>query len=234
VSGFEEATDAALGQDVRELAALLGEVIREQAGEALFDRVEAVRQAAVARRHGEDTSDEALSRLIVPRDPAVTADVVRAFAMYFHVVNVAERVHRIRRRREYARRGGAPQPQSIRHTVEELVRTGVGAESLLAFLSGISVHIVFTAHPSESMRRALLDKYRRVAARLLDRLDRDRGPFDPDTSEAIRTELPRRTTVPDPVALANYSGEATESASDPSGATLPDSLSGGSAEGGRD
>lgn len=188
-------TAALLRDDVRELGVILGEVLREQAGGAFFDRVEAVRRAAVARRDGDAQAEEALIRLLGEPGTSEAANaaeatllLVRAFSMYFHAVNTAERVHRIRRRREHAR-SSEPQSQSIAHTVGELARAGLTAREIRNLLEGLSVHLVFTSHPSESMRRTLLDKQRRVARRLLGQLERRRNRFDSACRDAIRTEL---------------------------------------------
>ena len=202
------ARDSLLREDVRGLGALLGEVIVEQAGQALFERVEAVRQAAIARREGGAEADRRLTELLASSEPGEAAALVRAFSMYFQAVNVAERVHRIRRRRQYGRsQADRPQPQSIGHTVRELARAGLGPDDIVELFGRLSVDLVFTSHPSESMRRALLDKQRRIAARLLEQLEQQEHRFDAACSEAIRTELtaawqteeypPERPTVDD-------------------------------------
>lgn len=184
---------ALLRDDVRGLGMILGEVLGEQAGAAFFDRVEAVRRAAVSRRTGEAHAEETLIRLLdeAHAGPDSTESaflLVRAFSMYFQAVNTAERVHRIRRRREHGR-SPDPQPQSIAHTIRELGRSGLRAGEIRDLLERLSVHLVFTAHPSESTRKTLLDKQRRVAGQLLGQLERRRHRFDPARREAIRTEL---------------------------------------------
>ena len=105
--------DAELREDVHMLGALVGEVIREQGGDALFEAVERDRQAAIARRDG-DAERRRRARSTRTRDvPAAEArDLVRAFSTWFEMVNMAEKVHRIRRRRQYLNEG-ATQPGGI-------------------------------------------------------------------------------------------------------------------------
>ncbi|HYT83519.1 MAG TPA: phosphoenolpyruvate carboxylase, partial [Gemmatimonadales bacterium] len=95
--------DAPLRADVRELGALVGEVIREQGGEALFAAVEAARRAAIRRRQGDPLAEAELADRACARAPAEAERLVRAFCTYFRAVNRAEQVHRIRRRRDYDR-----------------------------------------------------------------------------------------------------------------------------------
>src|SRR5690349_19058834 len=106
------ATDEPLREDVNRLGALVGEVLADQLGAAFLADVEAVRTAAIRRRETHAPVDE-LSALLRDADPARTSALVRAFTTYFQAVNVAERVHRIRRRREYERSGAAPQPGGL-------------------------------------------------------------------------------------------------------------------------
>ncbi len=161
--------DQPLRDDVRTLGALLGEVLAEQRGPAFFERVERVRQLARGYRaaeHGADALQDALEGL----EPAEAEQLVRAFSAYFRLVNLAERVHRIRRRREYLR-GDQPQAGSLGDVLERLKAAGVGADELAGALSELSFEPVFTAHPTEAVRRTLLRKEQRIARALVDRLE---------------------------------------------------------------
>src|SRR5262245_20453656 len=111
--------DADLREDVHDLGALVGEVIREQGGEALFQAVEGDRQAAIARRQGD--RDGAVQLVARTREvaPAEARDLVRAFSTWFEMVNMAEKVHRIRRRRQYMNEG-TTQPGGIVDAVGKL------------------------------------------------------------------------------------------------------------------
>ena len=95
--------DAALREDVHVLGELVGEMLRDQGGEQLFEAVEGDRQTAIGRRSGDRDDAEALATRTVNREAAHAHDMVRAFSAWFQMVNMAEKVHRIRRRRQSAR-----------------------------------------------------------------------------------------------------------------------------------
>jgi phosphoenolpyruvate carboxylase len=106
-----EAKDAALRDDVRELGAIVGEVIAEQSGATVFEAVEQIRRAAIHERETGERGD--LRGLLDSLDAGTAADVIRGFSTYFQVVNIAERVHRIRRRREWLRDQRLPRSDSL-------------------------------------------------------------------------------------------------------------------------
>src|SRR5690606_3144396 len=97
--------DAELREDVHVFGTLVGEIIREQCGQAVFDRVEAARRAAIGWRDGDVLASLVLDQQTADVPPAVALDLVRAFSTWFDVVNMAEKVHRIRRRRQYYNEG---------------------------------------------------------------------------------------------------------------------------------
>ncbi len=161
-----------LREDVRFLGELLGQVLVEQGGNALYGPVEAARLAARRRRAGEPDADRDLAQLLTGLDPAAADAVVRAFSAYFSLVNMAERVHRIRRRRDYLMHPETPQPGSLADVVGRLAAAGVPLEDVRAAVAETRVVPVFTAHPTEAVRRTILAKSQRVARRLIDRFDR--------------------------------------------------------------
>lgn len=164
----------ALRRDVRELGALLGETLVEQAGAKLLELEEAIRALAKARRRGtRETRREAGRKMraaIEALDTHEAANVARAFTHYFQLVNLAEQHHRVRRLRERAR-SGASSPGSFEHEVGRLAEK-VSPEDFAATLARVSVALVFTAHPSEAQRRTVLVKHRRIA-QLLARRERE-------------------------------------------------------------
>ncbi len=200
--------DDALRADVHFLGAMVGDMIREQGGQALFERVEAARQAAVARRAGNDGAEAELERILGGGDVGDTAELVRAFSTYFRVVNRAEQVHRIRRRRDYDRTPEVAPPGSVREALEQLRDRGVDAATAVALIERIWVEPVFTAHPTEATRRTILVKEQRIARWLLDLADSSLTPPERATILArIRMEItttwqtalrpPARPTVED-------------------------------------
>lgn len=168
--------DIPLRDDVRRLGALVGDLLVEQVSEDFFEHIEQIRTRAIARREsGAPLSD--LSAALQDLVPAEAEATVRAFSTYFQVVNIAERVHRIRRRRDYQRAGtAAPQPDSLQDALQHLKAQGVTLDELAQWLPRIDIEPVFTAHPTEAVRRALLEKEQLMVASLVDALDGQRTP----------------------------------------------------------
>jgi phosphoenolpyruvate carboxylase len=160
-----------LKRDVSVLGSLLGEVLVEQGGQELFDTVESARLAAQDRRAGVDGAADRLADILHGLSPFAAEQVVRAFGAYFTLVNLAEQVHRIRRRRVYLADPENPQEGSLRAVFLGLKANGIDAETARHALLTLWVQPVFTAHPTEAIRRTLLTKHQRIARALVDRLD---------------------------------------------------------------
>ncbi len=164
------AADAPLRENVRRIGATVGEMLAEQQGAAFLDGVETVRTTAIRRREGVATAQE-LSALLSGL-PVVQAEwLTRAFSTYFQGVNIAERVHRIRRRRDYERAGAAAQPDSLLDALGQLKAAGVSARELLLWLSRLDVEPVFTAHPTEAVRGSILEKEKQIVRCLINEFD---------------------------------------------------------------
>ncbi len=166
--------EAPLRRDVRSLGMLLGQVLREQAGEALFAEVEELRQIAIQRR--EQQSDDTSQPFSEALDSLQSLDLVqayqlsRAFAFYFELINLAETNHR-KRRRLSLQLSGEAQRGSLRGTLRAMRAAGISGEEALKWLRAICIIPVFTAHPTEVARRVVMFKRRRIAE-LLEQLDR--------------------------------------------------------------
>jgi phosphoenolpyruvate carboxylase len=163
--------DQALREDVHRLGQLVGEIVREQGGEALFDLVEAARRAAIARREGDPSAYTELKTLLSALAPSTARDFIRAFSTYFQMVNTAEKVHRLRRRRAYQRESKTPQPYSFLDIVQRLKAEGVDADEIERLLGRVLIEPVFTALPTEVTRRTLLRKEQSIARRLVRMMD---------------------------------------------------------------
>src|SRR5512138_3283081 len=144
--------DQALREDVHRLGELVGELVREQAGEALFDLVETARRAAIARREGHPEAYDELKSLLGALAPSAARDFIRAYSTYFQLVNLAEKVHRIRRRREYLRDESRPQPFGFVDIFKRLKAAGADVDEIEGVLQRVSVEPVLTAHPTEVTR----------------------------------------------------------------------------------
>jgi phosphoenolpyruvate carboxylase len=203
--------EAPLRRDVRSLGRLLGDVLKEQAGQVLFEQVERLRLLAIEHREVQAESkaeaasaadrpapeDQPASRpadayqlmaqarqFVAQMSVGQAHRLSKAFATYFELTNLAETNHRKRRRRAaeiLSHR--APQPGSMRGTFARMRDAGLSAEEALAALRRIKVIPVFTAHPTEVARRTALFKRQRLTAEL-ERLDRLPLPY----AEALRAQ----------------------------------------------
>ena len=142
--------EAPLRRDVRSLGMLLGQVLREQAGDSLFGEVEQLRQIAI--RHREAQNDEGAQPFATALGSLQSLELLqayrlaRAFAFYFELINLAETNHR-KRRRLSLQLSGEAQRGSLRGTLRAMRAAGISGEEALNWLRSITVIPVFTAHP---------------------------------------------------------------------------------------
>ena len=179
--------DKPLGDDTRLLGRLLGDVLREQEGPALFGVVERVRQTSVRfNRDGDETARQEMADILdgLPLDTAHA--VVRAFSFFLHLANIAEDQHHIRRNRDHAIAHSRPREGSLAHALERLDEAEVTADMLKECIGRMLVSPVLTAHPTEVSRKSILGLQRKIA-RLLDSPDRTR--LTPDEEEDNEAEL---------------------------------------------
>jgi phosphoenolpyruvate carboxylase len=167
---FED-KDQALRDDVRTLGAMVGDLIQEQGGDELFDFVENARQRSIRRREQNEKPGEELAELVSDLDPGQALQVIRSFSTYFQMVNTAEKVHRIRRRREYLRKVGHYQPGGFEDTLVKLKASGMTVDELQELINRLHIEPVFTAHPTEPTRRTILRKEQNIVRCLVDLLN---------------------------------------------------------------
>jgi phosphoenolpyruvate carboxylase len=184
--------DVPLHDDVRRLGAALGQVIERLEGEDAFIVVDSLRRECRARRRNEPGA-KSLDDLIESVDalsPQLSAIAARAFTLFFLLINTAEQVHRVRRRRSYMRDGeSTPQPASALWTMERLKSLGFSANRVAEAVNSLEVRPVLTAHPTESTRRTLLALQARVADLLLARDDAGVSHELRQLDEAVDTEV---------------------------------------------
>src|SRR5437868_13422059 len=167
IASDAELKEAPLRRDVRNLGRILGEVIKEQAGEAVYASVERLRNLSIEQREqGRIASDPGLASM----DLKHAFLVVRAFAIYFELVNLAETNHRKRRRRASQVNHSEPQAGTIAGTFRRFRAAGIGLEQVMKALRCVYAVPVFTAHPTEVARRTALMKRERLS-RLLEKPD---------------------------------------------------------------
>ncbi|RCK77073.1 MAG: Phosphoenolpyruvate carboxylase [Anaerolineae bacterium] len=156
-----------LSQIIHLLGDLLGKVILEFEGVALFEMIERIRADAKARRAGESAADRSLRQIFQRLQPTEAQTITAAFAAYFDLVNLAEERSRLdtlrqRQREIYPR----PEHDSIGEAIALLKGRGVTSQQMADLLENLSIEIVLTAHPTEARRRTILSKLQRIAAAL--------------------------------------------------------------------
>ncbi|MDQ7811668.1 phosphoenolpyruvate carboxylase [Brevundimonas sp.] len=184
------AADDRLRDEVRLLGGLLGEVIRDEGGQDLYDRIEAVRQASVAWHRDEGAADAArLEQLLGELSLDQAVGLAHGFAVFSLLANVAEDRAGKRRAREQAAAGArADTPEGA---LQRLAEAGVPATAARDLLAGALISPVLTAHPSEVRRKSVIDRIAAVSD-LLDACDQN----DLDcTPEVLMTGLRRQTVI---------------------------------------
>jgi len=182
-----------LGAQIHLLGDLLGETIIEQEGQTVFELVESIRSLAKASRAGDAAAGQRLLILVDALPIGWARPVVKAFAAYFQLVNLAEEEERVRVLHERAVRAharGEPMDETIAAAVRRLRDEGLDAAEIQALLDNLFIMPVFTAHPTEAKRRTVLTKLNRI----LDALhELDFHLPTPDeaaaTREALREEI---------------------------------------------
>jgi len=166
----EEDKDAPLKEDIRLLGRLLGDVVRAQEGEAVFNVVETVRQTAVRFRRWDDpAAGKELTELLKTLTRNQTLSVVRAFSYFSHLANIAEDQHHIRRRRAHLLRGAQPHPSTVAYALGRIKEAGVDKDSVERFMKDALIAPVLTAHPTEVQRKSILDAEHDIARLLAER-----------------------------------------------------------------
>src|SRR5215208_4357016 len=165
--GFEP-KDEPLRRDINLLGRMLGRILIEQEGEELFETEEEVRLLCKQLRYDYDPElDERLRRRIDAMSVEELRRIVRAFSVYFQLVNIAERYHRVRRRRQYeSAPDNPPQRASVASALARLKSEGLEKEALRSVLEEMSVGLLMTAHPTEAMRRSVRRKHVRIGEML--------------------------------------------------------------------
>lgn len=159
-----------LRRDVRYLGNILGEVLVHQGGRELLELVEQIREQSKSLRAQFDPElFGQMKSCVSSLSPEKRHQVIRAFAIYFQLVNIAEQNHRIRRKRDYEFLAGEEvQNGSVESAIKVLKDRNIAAEDVEDMLAGISLELVMTAHPTEATRRAVLDIHKRIAEDIME------------------------------------------------------------------
>ena len=168
--------------DVRELGALLGDVLAAQTSTDAYETVEELRNAAIAYRRGDASSRGSLHESVDGLSPTREGVVARAFTTYFELINLAEERERVRAVRNPETDGALH--DSFEATIEEFAAAGVEADELESLLADVLIEPTFTAHPTEARRATVKSKLRSIANHL-EELD-ERGLTDRERNAVWR------------------------------------------------
>lgn len=154
-----------LRQDVKLLGKMLGEILLNHGGSELLDKVEKIRlMCKTLREHFDQAIYDALKEEITSLSAPLRKQVIRAFSMYFHLINAAEQNHRIRRRRQYQLEAeNIVQPASIESAILTLKENNIKEDVIQNILNTLSLELVITAHPTEATKRSILEIQQRIA-----------------------------------------------------------------------
>jgi len=159
-----------LRAEIRWLGRCLGRVLIDQEGKKFYDLVEEVRKTAIElrKRHDAELEKKLFKKLRSLKIEDLTK-LIRAFTVYFQLVNLAEDKHRIRRKRAYEAEKNGFQRGSLEEVVLRLKKAGVDFNELRKKLPDVSIELVLTAHPTEAQRRSILEKLLVIDKLILDR-----------------------------------------------------------------
>ncbi|HDP89791.1 MAG TPA: phosphoenolpyruvate carboxylase [Thioalkalivibrio sp.] len=155
--------DKELRSRVKLLGTLLGNLLRDHAGQAVYDAVEKLRKGYIGLRKKDDPARRAkLMAFIDDLDVQTLEQVIRAFSIYFMLANIAEEAwaHRWRRRQLHA--GGPLWRGSFDHTLREFHDQGIDPGQVQTLIEKLRYMPVFTAHPTEARRRSIMEAQRRI------------------------------------------------------------------------
>ncbi len=181
-----EATEP-MREDIRLLGAILGDTVREQNGEEVFDLVERARVASFRVRRSEIDRSE-LASMFDGIDIHQAIPVIRAFTHFALLANVAEDIHRERRRLIHVAAGEPPQDSSLAATYAKLDSAELDSGTVADALAGALVSPVITAHPTETRRRTIFDTQHRITELMRLRMH---GHTQTDDDRDVELELRR-------------------------------------------
>jgi phosphoenolpyruvate carboxylase len=204
--------DRRLRDDIRLLGRLLGDTVRAQEGDEIYDLVETIRQTSIRfHRDGDEAARHELETILARLTPAQSVQIVRAYSYFSHLSNIAEDQQLIRSLRAQAMAAAAPQPGTLACAFERARAAGLGLPELRRFIDEAVMSPVLTAHPTEVRRKSTMTRELAIAT-LLDRRDRveltrwEEADLEDRLRRAVlvlwQTSLLRRTrlTVTDEVA----------------------------------
>ncbi|WP_163538005.1 phosphoenolpyruvate carboxylase [Gracilibacillus sp. YIM 98692] len=161
----DEKSNVSLLKDVDYLTKILDDVLLHEGGDQLLDTVKKIRSLSKELREtNELETNTDIKNAISDLEPGLRQNVIRAFSIHLHLLNIAEQNYRTRRRREYqAQDTNIIQPGSLEAGVKQLIDNNVTPEQITELLEKLSLELIITAHPTEATRRSILQIHKRIA-----------------------------------------------------------------------
>ena len=150
---------APLREDVRLLGNLLGETLKQHAGQDLFNQVEQIRTLAKGARDGQIEAEKQLEQLFLGLKDEEILPLTRAFSYFLNFANIAEQYHVVRNRRQAEFDEQTSSPNPLTHLFEKFKTQQISEQHLFQQICDLNIELVLTAHPTEVSRRTLIQKY---------------------------------------------------------------------------
>ena len=188
-----EDKDFPLREDIRYLGRILGDIVREQEGENIFNFVEAIRKTSLRfHRDGDEAAKTELAEILEELSAPDTVQVVRAFSYFSHLANMAEDQHHIRRNRHHEIAGSEPRKGTLKNAMQAAEEKSISPEAIMAFFDSAHIAPILTAHPTEVRRQSTMR--REIAmAELLSR--KDRGGWTESELDEIHAKIRRAVHI---------------------------------------
>ena len=187
------AIDKPLRMRVKLFGNILGKILLNHAGQRVFAAVETLRKGHISLRKTENfRKRQQLAKLIESLDAETLSHVIRAFSIYFGLVNIAEESHLHQQRRKAEKRTSADWPGSYDETLREMQEMGITSKQLQEMLPQLAYIPVITAHPTEAKRRSVLEELRRIYI-ISEKLDSNL--ISPLEKEAVIEQLERHIQI---------------------------------------
>lgn len=176
--------DLPLREDIRLLGRLLGDCVREQEGEDIFETIESIRQSSIQfHRDNDEHAKQELERSLDSLNPDQSVQVVRAYSYFSHLANLAEDQHHIRRTRAHDIAGDRPRAGTMANMLELARADGVSGSAIRQVLDSAIVAPVLTAHPTEVRRKSTMRHERDIVSQLDQRQKQPQTPRERSESD---------------------------------------------------
>ena len=177
-----------LQKQVRVVGDLLGEVIKEQEGEVVYDAIEHLRQGYISLRHKDDVEKrQQLMAFIEGLNSNTLKQATRGFNVFYILSNIVEEDYLHRERRQlYRNSNDKLWHGSFLNSISELNETGLTSTQLQTIIDQLRYSPVFTAHPTEARRRTMMALQRRIF-QVIDKLNRNE--LTPEERNSLSQQL---------------------------------------------